>query len=102
MGNSVYISDLLKHAGKSVTLKGWVYSKRSSGKVKFLMVRDGTGTVQNVLVKGNVPDSIVDTFDKLTQESSIQVTGKVREDKRAKGGVEMDLEALEILQIAQE
>jgi len=98
----VSIRDLLKHSGEVVTLRGWVYSKRSSGKIRFLMLRDGTGVVQLVFVKGQVSDQAFDDFEKLTQESSVILTGKVREDKRAKGGVELDAESLQILQIAQD
>ena len=95
-----YIRDLLKHVGQSVTLRGWVYSKRSSGKVKFLNVRDGTGIVQLVFVKGQIPDQTFEDFEKLTQETSVILTGKVKEEKRAKGGVELDAESMKILQIA--
>lgn len=94
------IRKLSEFVGQSVTLRGWVYSKRSSGKIKFLNMRDGSGLVQLVFVKGQVPDSTFEDFEKLTQETSIIVTGKVREEKRAKGGYELDAESLEILQIA--
>jgi asparaginyl-tRNA synthetase len=96
------IKDLKNYIGQDVKLRGWVYNKRSSGKVKFLLLRDGTGIVQLVFVRGNVSDAIFDDFEKLTQESSVILTGKVREDKRAKGGVELDATSLEILQIAEE
>ena len=75
------IKDLSKHVGESVQLRGWVYGKRSSGKIRFLMLRDGSGIVQLVFIKGNVPDGTFEEFDKLTQESSVIVTGKVREEK---------------------
>lgn len=94
------IRDLKKFVGESVTLRGWVYSKRSSGKVKFLMLRDGSGLVQIVFVKGQIADSILEDFEKLTQETSVHVTGKVRAEARAKGGFELDAEGLKILQIA--
>lgn len=97
-----YVRDLKKHVGKSVTLKGWVYNKRSSGKVKFLIFRDGTGIVQLVFVKGQVSDEVLEKFEKLTQESSVTLQGKVREEGRAAGGVELDGESIEILQIAQD
>ena len=86
------VRELGKYVGQSVTLRGWVYSKRSSGKVKFLMFRDGSGTVQFVLVTGQTPSNALEDFEKLTQETSLIVTGKVREEKRAKGGYELDLE----------
>ncbi len=94
------ISELSKHIGESVTLRGWVYSKRSSGKIKFLNVRDGSGIVQVVFVKAQTSDAVWENLDKLTQETSLTVTGKVRQEARAKGGYELDGEALEILQIA--
>ncbi len=96
------VRELGKYAGQSVTLRGWVYSKRSSGKVKFLMFRDGSGIVQFVLVTGQTPSNAMEDFEKLTQETSLIVTGKVRENARAKGGFELDLETLQILQIAQD
>lgn len=96
------ISQLQKHIGESVTLRGWVYNKRSSGKIRFLIMRDGTGVVQIVFVRGVVSDETFDLFDKLTQESSVIVQGKVREDKRSKSGVELDAETLQVLQIAQD
>ena len=96
------IRELPKFVGQSVTLRGWVYHKRSSGKIKFLMMRDGSGLVQLVFVKGQVSDTTFEDFEKLTQETSIIVTGKVREEKRAKGGFELDAESLQILQIAQD
>jgi asparaginyl-tRNA synthetase len=83
-------------------LRGWVYSKRSSGKIRFLMLRDGSGIVQAVFVKGSVSDQAFEDFEKLTQETSVILTGKVREEKRAKGGYELDAESLKILQIAQD
>lgn len=98
----VAVSDLLKHVGEEVTLRGWVYNKRSSGKIKFLILRDGSGVVQLVYVKGNVPEETLNDFEKLTQETSVIVTGKVREDKRSKTGVELDATSLKILQIAQD
>jgi len=96
------IQDLKKHIGEEVELRGWVYNKRSSGKIRFLLMRDGSGVVQAVFVKGVAPDADYDAFEQLTQESSIILRGKVREDKRAKGGVELDATSLTVLQIAQD
>jgi asparaginyl-tRNA synthetase len=90
MGQKVYIKNLSEYAGKDVTLKGWLYNKRSSGKVKFLMLRDGSGLVQCIVFKGNVSEEVFETADKLTQESSFEVTGKVKEEPRAVGGYEID------------
>jgi asparaginyl-tRNA synthetase len=86
----VYISHLKNFVGKEVKLKGWVFNKRSSGKVKFLILRDGTGYLQCVYFKGNVSDKVFDIADKLGQESSVEVTGKVKEEPRAPGGFELD------------
>lgn len=96
------VRTLGKYQEKSVTLRGWVYNKRSSGKIRFLLLRDGTGTVQCVMVKGVVSEETSNSFDKLTQESSLSITGKVREDTRSKIGYELDVESIEIHQIAQE
>jgi asparaginyl-tRNA synthetase len=86
-----YIQDLHRHAGEEVQLQGWVSNIRSSGKVKFIVLRDGTGLVQGVMVKGQVPDSLIEKFETLTQESSLSIKGKVRKDDRAPGGFELDL-----------
>ena len=98
---NISVRSLRGEVGKSVSLRGWVYNKRSSGKIKFLLLRDGTGIVQIIIVKGAVAESVLEDFEKLTQESSIRVVGKVREDSRSKVGVEIDCESLEILQVAE-
>ena len=98
----VYIEDIGGHTGNSVEVRGWVYNKRSSGKVRFLIVRDGTGLLQATLFSSEKDHPLFQKFDQLTQESSIIVRGAVREEKRAPGGYEMSIEDLEILQIAQE
>jgi asparaginyl-tRNA synthetase len=94
------INELSKQVGNSVTLRGWVQGKRSSGKIGFLMLRDGSGVVQVVFVKTQLPDTVWEELQKLTQETSVHVTGKVRADARAKGGYELDGESLTILQTA--
>ena len=96
------IGDLPAKLGQNVCLRGWLYAKRSSGKIRFLLLRDGTATVQLVLVQGQTPDAVFQASDTLTQESSFQVRGKVREDKRSKIGVELDVEDLHIIQVAQD
>jgi asparaginyl-tRNA synthetase len=99
----IYIENLNQHEGGEVRLDGWLYNKRSSGKIRFLLLRDGTGVVQCVMVKGRVPDQVFDIFDTLTQESSLSVKGKVRKDDRAPGGYELDLlDIPKIYQIAEE
>ncbi len=95
------IRDLGRHEGEVVTVRGWVETTRSHGKVAFVVVRDGTGIVQGVILQKQVPASVWEDFEKLTQESSVAVTGAVREDARAPGGYELTVEALEIVQIAE-
>ena len=97
-----YIGDLAQKVGQEATIRGWLYNKRSSGKVRFLILRDGTGLVQGVMVKGKIPEADFTAFDRLTQESSLAVTGMVRAEPRAPGGVELDLSAVQPLSIAQE
>ena len=97
-----YVEDLHQHVGKEVLLQGWLYNKRSSGKIRFLLLRDGTGVVQCVMAKGAVPDGVFEKFDALTQESSFAVKGTVRKDERAPRGVEVDVTGLEIYQVASE
>jgi len=98
----VYIEQLGNHIGEVVTLRGWLYNKRSSGKVRFLLLRDGTGVVQGVMVKGGVSEEIFGQFDALTQESSFVMTGKVRKDDRAPGGYEMEVSDVQVIAIAHE
>ena len=85
----IYIEELARHIGEDVTLKGWLYGKRSSNKIHFLQVRDGTGIVQCVASKADVGDERFARLDKLGQETSITVDGVVREDKRSAIGVEI-------------
>ncbi len=98
----VYIDELNKHAGEEVQLRGWLYHKRSSGKIRFLLLRDGTGVVQGVMMKGGIADDVFAKFDELTQESSFALTGKVRKDDRAPGGFELEISGIEIYSIASE
>lgn len=93
----ITISDLGKFVGQEVTLQGWLFNKRSSGKIKFLILRDGTGYLQCVYFKGNVSESIFETADRIGQESSIIVTGIVKEEPRAPGGFELDATSLEVI-----
>ncbi len=91
------IEELKAHAGQTVTVRGWVTHLRSSGKVAFVVMRDGSGSLQSVLVKNQLPPETWARFAELTQETSIAITGEVRVDARAPGGVEMGAAALEIL-----
>lgn len=97
----VYIEDIAQHIGQEVTLKGWLYNKTDKGKLSFLLVRDGTGILQAVVFKKNITSAVSETTNALTQESSILVTGKIRQEDRAIGGFEMDVTHLEIEQIAE-
>ncbi len=97
-----YIEDLSGLIGEEVTLKGWVYNKRSSGKIRFLILRDGTGLCQGVLVKANISEETFAKFDLLTQESSFAMTGRIRKEDRAPGGFEMDVTDIAIISIASE
>ncbi len=97
----VYVDSVGKWEGDEVTLRGWVYNKRSSGKLQFILLRDGTGIIQCVAFKGNFTTEQFDALDKLTQESSIEVRGKVRKDSRSPGGYELDISGFQILQLAE-
>ncbi|HXG84830.1 MAG TPA: asparagine--tRNA ligase [Pyrinomonadaceae bacterium] len=99
--NQTYINELKNHIGEEVTLKGWLYNSRSSGKLAFLQLRDGTGIVQCVVFKPN-DEELFETAKSLGQESSIIVTGRVKEDTRSAIGVELDVTGLEIVQNASE
>ena len=90
MIEKINIRDLSKHVGNAITLKGWLYNKRSSGKVKFLILRDGTGYLQCIVFKGNVSPEVFELADSLTQEASFEITGLVKEEPRAVGGFELD------------
>jgi asparaginyl-tRNA synthetase len=96
------IKNLGRHVGETVTVQGWLYNFRSSGKISFLIVRDGTGLVQGVMVKKEVGDELFALAATLTQESSLKVTGVVREEPRAVGGHELTLTGLEVVSIAEE
>lgn len=102
MADWVYVKDLAAHDGQTVTVKGWVYNRTDKGKLQFVLVRDGTGVVQCVAFqKDCAPDVFADVL-KLTQESSVMVTGQLRAEKRAPGGVELALSGLEVVQLAQD
>lgn len=98
----VYIADIAEHEGKEVTLKGWLYNKRSSGKLWFLILRDGTGTIQCVISKADVDEETFDICGELTQESSLMVTGLVSPDKRAPSGYELQVTRVQAVQIARD
>src|SRR5437660_7415298 len=91
------IEALPRLGGRTVVVRGWVMTTRSSGKIAFVMLRDGTGYLQVVLSKKDVPDAAWEAFGQLTQETSVEVTGVVRADTRAPGGVELTAADLKIL-----
>jgi asparaginyl-tRNA synthetase len=92
------IEHLGQFEGQDVTLRGWLYNLRESGKLLFPIFRDGSGVVQGVMAKNAVPAEIFETVKGLTQESSVIVHGKVRADKRAPGGYELELASVEVVQ----
>jgi len=98
--DQVYIEEIRKHVGKEVTIRGWLHGKRSSGKIHFLQVRDGTGMIQAVVSKADVSGEIFSLSDGLMRESSLVVRGRVREDPRSPIGYEIGVVDLEAVQIA--
>ncbi|MHB0885665.1 MAG: asparagine--tRNA ligase [Bacillota bacterium] len=96
------ISDLSGHVGQEVELHGWVYNRRSSGKIQFLIIRDGTGIAQAVVSEKEVGPAAFAAWDGLTQESSVVVRGVVREDRRAPGGYELTVTGLEVVRVAED
>jgi asparaginyl-tRNA synthetase len=92
------IASLSQHEGQTVTLRGWLYNLRASGKLLFPIFRDGTGTIQGIVPKAAVPEAVFETLKNLTLESSLTVTGKVRADSRAPSGYELDVEDVKVIQ----
>lgn len=95
-----YIEDLKKYTGEEVTLRGWVFNITGKGKLQFITLRDGTGICQCVVFKGNVSEEVFEDAKTLRQESSLEITGKVKEEPRAVGGVEIDVSSLKVIQVA--
>src|SRR2546425_12801254 len=93
----VYTEDMGRHEGRKVPLKAWLHNRRSSGKIHFLIVRDGTGFIQAVMSKAAVGEELFKTADHLSQETSIIVTGTARADTRAPSGYEIDVKNLEVV-----
>jgi asparaginyl-tRNA synthetase len=92
------IATLSAHEGQTITLRGWLYNLRASGKLLFPIFRDGTGTIQGIVPKAAVPEEVFNTLKDLTLESSLIVTGKVRADTRAPSGYELDVEDVKVIQ----
>src|ERR1044072_2322529 len=91
------IDEIGKHDGQTVELRGWLYNLRESGKLLFPQFRDGSGVIQGVVPKNQAPEAF-EALKGLTQESSVIVRGKVRADKRAPGGYELDVQQVEVVQ----
>ena len=102
MPDIVKVQNVSKYEDQEVTLQGWLYNKRSSGKLRFLLLRDGTATIQCVVFKGDVSEKIFDDATQLTQESSFTVIGKVAKDPRSPLGFELQVKDLTIVQLADE
>ena len=105
MTQIISIENILHHVGEEATIQGWLYAKTGKGKLQFLQVRDGTGIVQAVMFKPNLPEDVFDAAKGLSQESSIVVTGRVKAEERAPGmpgGYELDVTGLEVVQVADE
>src|ERR671919_1897649 len=96
-----YIDDIARHAGQTVTLRGWLHNRRSSGKIHFLTLRDGSGFIQCVMSKQTVGEEMFKRADHLAQESAVVVDGTVRADARAPGGYEVDVTRLEVVSAAE-
>jgi asparaginyl-tRNA synthetase len=97
MSKQVQIRELADHVGDEVSVRGWVHNLRSSGKIAFLIVRDGTGLVQGVMSAGDVSPEVWAQLEGLDYEASVKVSGSVRDDKRAPGGYELSLTELEVV-----
>ncbi len=102
MSQIIKIKDVAQYLDQEVTFQGWLYNKRSSGKLRFLLVRDGSETIQCVVFKGDVPEEIFDDATKLTQESALRITGVIAKDERSALGYEMQVKGLEIVSLADE
>ena len=96
---TVRIGDFRGHVGEEVRVQGWLHNKRSSGKLQFLIVRDGSGFAQAVMARSAVPPEAWEAADKAGQESSLELSGRVREDKRAPGGYEVEVTGLTVGQV---
>ena len=102
MAKTIYIKDVALHENEEVVIQGWIYNKRSSGKLRFLLVRDGSETIQCVVFKGDVSEQSFANADALQQESSCRITGKVAKDDRSPIGFEIQVSEVEVIQIADE
>ena len=95
------IEEISRYLGQQVQLRGWLYHRTDKGRLRFLLIRDGTGILQAVVFRKNVSERVFEEVDQLTQESSLMVTGSVREEPRAPGGFELDVSDVTVLQVAE-
>src|SRR5438309_4180823 len=102
MSTVVRIAEVGKHEGQEVELRGWLYGKRSSGKLHFLQVRDGSGIIQAVVFKGDVNPEQFERADHIQQETAMRVWGQVRADKRSPLGFELGVKGFEIVHEAKD
>jgi asparaginyl-tRNA synthetase len=103
MPQTIRVEEIAKYAGQDVTVQGWIYNRTDKGKLVFLLVRDGSGFVQCVAFKGDLSEALFDQLTRLPQESSVVISGPVREDKRAPGipgGYEIGVKDIKIVQLA--
>lgn len=98
----IRISDIKNYEGKEIEIKGWLYNKRSSGSIKFLIIRDGTGFIQATLLKSETKEELFNKIDTINYETSMKITGLVREEKRAPSGYEILIKNVEIISIAED
>ncbi|MFQ5718852.1 MAG: asparagine--tRNA ligase [Acidobacteriota bacterium] len=96
----VWIEDVGRHVGETIRVRGWVYHRRSSGKIRFVVLRDGTGYLQGVAAVKDVTAAAWEVLESLTQEASVEITGSVREDARSSGGVELGIEDVRLISAA--
>lgn len=101
MATKSVIRDVNQHVGETVTIGSWIHNKRSSGKIQFLQLRDGTGYIQGVVVKNEVSEQLWEDAKSLTQESSVYVTGVIREEPRSQSGYEMTVTGIEIIHLTE-
>src|SRR5881398_1419546 len=98
---NVRITELPQRVGEKVTVNGWLYNKRTSGKLQFPIIRDGSGYLQCVVSRKEVSEETWNAVDQVTQESTVRATGTVRAEQRAPGGVELGVESFEIAHLAE-
>ncbi len=101
MEQEALVEQIGRHQNLPVTLRGWVHNKRSSGKIRFVILRDGTGIIQCVFLRNEVSEQAFELADSVTQESSVEITGTVREDKRAPGGYELTAADMKLIGLAE-